>query len=111
MEEQGATVVRGVWDCRPIEAVAAHAVQQTGCFAAAKTHSREIDGGIRRSDFVVEVPPVVPSTVYIHWPIILTIRRETGESVRGGHVETGGAGIIDGLDNGIIVETFYCIVC
>ena len=64
-EAQVVTVARVVARaCRPIVAEVAHAEQRT-VFAVAITRSREIYGGIRTADFVIEVETGLPSTVYI----------------------------------------------
>ena len=62
-EVQAASAARAVRDGRPIPALAAHELQRTVA-ADAPARSREIYGGIRIADFVVEVPTVVPGTVY-----------------------------------------------
>ena len=64
VEIQEATVARVERNGRPIVAVAVHVVQRT-VLVAANTRSREIYGGIRTADFVIEVETKVPSTVYI----------------------------------------------
>ena len=64
-EAQVVTVARVVARaCRPIVAEVTHAEQRTVC-AVAITRSREIYGGIRTADFVIEVETGLPSTVYI----------------------------------------------
>ena len=64
-EAQVVTVARVVARaCRPIVAEVARAEQRT-VYAVAITRSREIYGGIRTADFVIEVETGFPSTVYI----------------------------------------------
>lgn len=65
VEAQVATVARVVArDCRPIVAEVAHE-EKRAVFAVAITRSREIYGGIRTADLVIEVETGFPFTVYI----------------------------------------------
>ena len=98
LECQAATAVHGAQgrDGRPIVAPAARDEQHT-IAAGAKARSGEPHGGIRTGNPVVEVPTVVPGTVY----------REAGEGVGCGHMETGRTWVVDGLDNGVVVVASY----
>ena len=102
----GATRVSAVRDGQPIVASDAHEAQPTGA-GVAIARSGEIYGGIRTADFVVEVPTIVPGTADIELGLrtgTVTSGREDGEGVGGGHVETGRTRVVDGLDNGVVVE-------
>ena len=70
-----------------------------------------MDDCIRRRKFVIEIPAVVPSAARIHRTIILTVGSESGKSIRWGHPETDGTGIVDGLDHYIVVITGVIVVC
>ena len=65
VEVQDTTVALAARNGRPIVATVAH-VGHRAVGELAKTRSREIYDGIRRRYLVVEVPPVVPITAYIH---------------------------------------------
>ena len=67
VEEQGANGASGERrDGRPIPAGVAHELQRT-VVAETIARSGEPHGGIRTTDFIVEVPTVIPSTVYIEF--------------------------------------------
>lgn len=108
-EVQFATVVRVARDGRPIVAAAAHADQRTD-EAVAITRSGEIYGGIRTGYLVVEVPTIVPCAIGVHRASVLTIGGETSKGIGGGQLETGRAGVVDGLDDSVVIETSYGVV-
>ena len=112
-EDQGVTATpRVALASRPVEAFATHVLQPISV-GFAKTRSGEIYCGIRTADLVVEVPAVVPDIIDIEFKSRiggLTRGCEAGEGICGGHLETGRAGVVDGLDNDVVIVSCYRIV-
>ena len=90
----------------------AHVAQRT-VGDDALTRSREIYGGIGIGNLIIEVPTLIPGTADI--PLCLITRTTTccgkaRESVGCGHLETSGTRVVDGLDDGVVVEAGCSVI-